>query len=361
MPDVPSNSNPTPVSTPGPALTQHAEGANAAPANVITTESMAPLAPYGGEDQPSDSAQVALRMLPWAISIVAHAVFILFALFVVFIVARPAPEEKIVIPAIRLSDNPGAALEAQELEPMETAAEVTVPTPKTDTVVNPDPVEVETEAFALSGVGGATSNPFGDLELTGELSVGFMGSGGNAKSIVFVIDASGSLVAAYPDIIKELKRSIQQLSPQQTFHVIFFTGLQNRPVYAMKKSKGMFRGTADEKASVAAWVDVDAHNVEPGSQGDPVAAIKAALKLDPELVYLLSDNITGQGKYEIDRADLIRQIRLANRKSTVINTIQFFYPDTLDPDDQTKWTLFRIAQMTGGKFKYVDAAELYGS
>ena len=63
------------------------------------------------------------------------------------------------------------------------------------------------------------------------------------------------------------------------------------------------------------------------------------MRYRPELVFLLSDNITGRGKYEVDRADLLSMIDGANKdRKTKINCIQFIHPDSLNQSfERTPW------------------------
>ena len=70
--------------------------------------------------------------------------------------------------------------------------------------------------------------------------------------------------------------------------------------------------------------------MRPTGLSNPVKAITRAIQYQPEVIFLLSDNITGQGRYEVDQKQLLAQIEHANSRSrTVINTIQFLYPDHL--------------------------------
>jgi hypothetical protein len=55
------------------------------------------------------------------------------------------------------------------------------------------------------------------------IQVDFVGlRASNARRIVYVVDASGSLVGSFPQIVEELRRSMMKLDPRQQFGVIFF-------------------------------------------------------------------------------------------------------------------------------------------
>lgn len=321
----------------------------------------------GGPIPDSDDDQVGRevrdtlsKLLPWAVSLVGHVALVVIAIVTVFWIGELQVEDETpIIPSIRLSDNPGSPLEMSLTEQLEDSSATRSVVTATNTSVTPSEVQFEAPAFALTGGGGAPAgNPFANQGLGEGLSTGFFGQGGNAQSVVFVIDASGSLVDTYPFVIEELKRSILELTDQQSFQVVFFTGLADEPVFARGEDRRMYPATQANKRMVIDWIDLDSHNVEIGGQGNPVAGIQSGLSLEPELIYLLSDNITGSGKYEIQRDRLIRAVRDANVNGTKINTIQFLYPDRLNPNEEEKWTLFRIARDSGGRFKFVDAQEL---
>jgi len=77
-----------------------------------------------------------------------------------------------------------------------------------------------------------------------------------------------------------------------------------------------------------------------------------AMRYQPELVFLLSDNVTGRGRYEVDRDSLLDVFERLNRhQRTTVNTIQFIHPDPLN-------TLRDIANRHGGEYKYITASDL---
>ena len=78
------------------------------------------------------------------------------------------------------------------------------------------------------------------------------------------------------------------------------------------------------------------------------------------MLFLLSENITGSGEFEIDQADLLKLLdelnpvdRKTGRRVTLIKCVQFLDPDPLD-------TLLRIAQHHGGPdgYRFLSRAEL---
>jgi len=305
--------------------------------------------------QPEDAMTT---YLPWTVSILLHVGLVMLALFVVWSTVMAQQEEKIVIPTARLSATPGAPLQIK-------------PTPrlKADPVarrtVSPlrdkTPVQLLSQPQSdatLVGVLGASgdANPFeAAISGGGELRAQFLGSGGNARRIAFVIDASGSLIDTLPFVIRELKRSINQLSPRQQFTVIFYQG--DDVIEVEPEGIDTKRATAKMKQDVINQLAEDKYLVSPKGSSNPVRALRTAFEYQPQLVFLLSDAITGQGQYEMDQPRLLKEIDNVNRMGTKINTIQFLYPDPL-LEAGLRGTMELIAEQSGGVYKYVSKADL---
>jgi hypothetical protein len=176
----------------------------------------------------------------------------------------------------------------------------------------------------------------------------------NARRIVYVIDASGSMIRSLPIVIDELARSLGTLSPQQSYGVIFF---QRNDAVMVPPTGRLTEATPEAQLRALEWID---EHVIPAGRSNPLAAIERALSFEPDVIFLLSDNITGSGEFEIDQADLLDLLDELNplegrsgRRRTQINCVQFLDPDPLD-------TLRRIAERHGGPdgYRFLDRAEL---
>ena len=117
------------------------------------------------------------------------------------------------------------------------------------------------------------------------------------------------------------------------------------------------RATAAIKQQVMEWLADDQYNVTPKGTTNPVKALRRAFQYQPQLVFLLSDAITGQGQYEIDQRLLLDEIEQPNRSGTKINTIQFIQEDPLVKAGLAP-TMKLIADQSGGVYKYVPESEL---
>src|SRR5690606_35441710 len=79
-------------------------------------------------------------------------------------------------------------------------------------------VELKTALIGVSGLTGAKAAPFNTtVDASAQFKTNFFGAGGNAKKIVFVVDATGGLVDLLPFILKELGKSINALNERQQY------------------------------------------------------------------------------------------------------------------------------------------------
>ncbi len=321
------------------------------------------------EEDPSvgeEASVVVMALLPWGISILFHAALVLLAFFIIWAVIAERTEEELIIPDVRLSQNPGAPLTMKQMEkvtPSSARRSVTRTTTPTQTSSQTTKVNLKTPLIGVQGSVGGKSSPFGTTVGEGAgFNANFFGSGGNARNIVFVVDASGSLLDTFPFVILELKKTVRNLSEKQTFTIIFFQGDGDKPVEVPVPRSGMKPATADVKQRVIDWIEPANGNIQPRGGTNPLPGLQLALRYRPQLMYLLSDNITGGGTgatiYEIEQQRLLDEVKRANSANTKINTIQFLYEDPLSKVPGKKGTLEQIAEMTGGIFKFVTASDL---
>lgn len=309
-----------------------------------------------------DDANIVLRrMLPWTVSLLLHFFVVILAVFAVWAVRVELDPEQTIVPIARLSQAPIAPLELrnilkkstrQTLSPRRVARSQN----RTRSALEHTRTDSPTELIGVLGASaGDKASPFAMHRISGgALEVRIFGVGGNARRIVYVIDASGSLIDSLDFVINELKRSINDLTDQQWFSVIFFQG-EGEPVEV--PPPGLRKADAQRKQTVKQWIDPSAGHISAAGGTNPVKAIKLALKYRPQLMILLSDNITGRGVYEVDQQRLLRAIDRANRHHAKISTIQFLYPDPLAAGGRSG-TMELIARRNGGQYRFVDAREL---
>lgn len=309
-----------------------------------------------GDSLGDEANAVLLSLLPWGVSVLFHVGVVLLAIFVVWSTIDPLnQEEEVIIPIARLSVTPGAPLTMKTIKKKIKSKQRVMTKSVRETPTNlSNQVDAKIPLIGAAGGSPGKASPFGStLRTQSGARATMYGSGGNAKRLAYIIDASGSLLDSMPFVINEIKRSISELSDQQSFTVIFFQG----DTVIEVPPRGLKKATSDLKKQVIHWVDMGSGNIIPHGSSNPVKAVKLALRYKPQLVFLLSDNITGRGQYEMNQKRLIDEIKKANAAHTKINTIQFLYPDPL-VNVGLKPTLELISKSTGGIYKFVDGREL---
>lgn len=329
-----------------------------APPSPAPVETNQPEAAEDEDEQGSVGAEVGTALvisLPWAISILLHLGLGLLAVFIGFVTIT-AVEDPPVVPEAELIQDPTSELLTQATD-VEVAATSNIPqevqTQEAQESESLDQVLQQQTDTAVIAVEGEKALPTGGGAAgEGDLGVGMYGLSGSAKSVVYVVDASGSLIDSLPFVINELKSSLRKLTSEQVFNVIFF---QNNIAIELPPRRRMKRADTQTKLEAANWLDEG--DVAPGGQSNPVEAIKLAISYKPDLIYILSDNITGDGQYAIDQQLLLKEIEEAKERSraaeTRINTIQFLHPDPLG-------TLKKIAEQNGGRYRFVRESVLGG-
>lgn len=183
---------------------------------------------------------------------------------------------------INLPDPPATQEEATESRPVTPTVD---PEQSVEELIRPSAMK-EPE-FSVLGIGaaGADGGPWsGAAAPGGELGPDFFGLGGSARgarTIVYVVDHSGSMQSKLGLVKRELWRSISALRRSQKFHVIFFAGRMpteftpRRFVNAIKVYKNEFHE----------WLG----NIPLGFRTNPNAALQRALSMKPDILYFLTD------------------------------------------------------------------------
>src|SRR5438045_2216486 len=151
----------------------------------------------------------------------------------------------------------------------------------------------------------------------------FIGLGGNAKRIAYVCDASGSMLNMFDSLRVELRKSIENLRPIQSFNVVFF---QDQGFKAADANT-LIMGNPENKRKAYDFLD----KMFVRGETDPIPALETVSKMQPELIYLLTDgDFSGPGNQAV--IDFCQK-RFGPTK-TKINTIAFVAKESKDnPQD----------------------------
>lgn len=179
----------------------------------------------------------------------------------------------------------------------------------------------------------ATSRP-GPIELMGVKSRG--------TSVVFVCDASGSMLNKFESLRRQLDKTIGALAPDQRFGIVL-----------MQEEGSATLNTALLPATPQNVSAVDDFVVNTRFRGEtnPIPAIETAFSMHPDVIYLVADG-------DFPDNDAVRsQIRGLNKAHRVrVDAVAFTGEG--DPDTAFMKVLEDIATSNGGKYAHVAEREL---
>ena len=325
------------------------------------------------------------NVLPWVTSVTLHVSILLVLLltFTAVKLVRNVQEQEIIPDATLVSDpggipNPGMNNDpdhpaGQQVDPVITESSA-LSQKKSDlnTSLMNLPIDASndkggalidtgTEAAGKSAIRGPTDLAAGSLAQFGTPGGGgigprgkVFGHGGNAMRIVYICDASGSMLTKMDLLKLELFKSVGQLLPVQAFDVVFFQDSAHNPRNYLSLSDDLVMATADNKRSLNSFLQ----DIEGQGSTHVIPALRAAFHMQtkPDLVYLLTD-----GAFEDEGAPaVIAAINQLNPdKQVKINTILFLGSE-IDPDElkDAAGAMKTIAQNNGGVYTQVSVSEL---
>lgn len=168
-----------------------------------------------------------------------------------------------------------------------------------------------------------------------DIGASFAASGATrGKRIVYVVDGSGPMIDCIGDVMAELRRSVGRLDPEQRFAVLLFRGREGQSSVSSPIDGGRALVAADQAAveRVTEW----SRRVAAAGRSTPLAGLRRALALDPDVIFLLTRSITRTGGtgWGAGRAQILAELDRLNprdprtgRRRAVIKCVQFLEPD----------------------------------
>lgn len=328
------------------------------------------------------------NILPFVTSLTLHATIIIVAiLFVkaIEIIKAPPNEEQVIVPDSNIVENspPGGVPNqglgadpfkqaAQDKTPDETSkgwAEKKGPTVSiesagggsgdaSDSIISVGPGGGFGKGNSLGG-GHGDGNGSGSGDGSGALAMfgtpggggigphgAVFGNGGNARTIVFVCDCTGSMITKIAQLKIELSRTVLQLHAFQFFNVIFY---QDEKV--LKLADDLIPATPENKRKCETWLE----DIVTAGTTDPVPALTAALKSKAQLMYFLTDAADFPDVKAVQ--DVFSKFNAD--KKTRVNTILFVQnKEEQEANKESEPLMAGIAHSNGGTMKWVIADEL---
>ncbi len=196
---------------------------------------------------------------------------------------------------------------------------------------------------AMTMLGESGEGVVEDGEKTGRSQAEFFGIQASGNSFVFVVDSSSSMSGTkWRRCCRELILSIKRLSPEQSYYIFFF----DQEIHLMFNQRpdeiALIPATPENLTRLRRWMN----SFDLGPSTMPMRAVRYALSMKPDSVFLLSD-----GEFQDDTATFMRVANLIREgdrviPETVVHTICFRSPGGAG-------TLKMIADEHGGTFRFV--------
>lgn len=321
------------------------------------------------------------NILPFLTSLTLHATFIIIGFLTIQairIMKSPATEEQTLIPDIVLVEQgpPGGVPHVGVGDPIRKAMALDSSSATPEGFADKKGPKVDLRAAAAEGAdsndaviglgpgggfsksggkpGAASGDPSGTMaKLFGAPDGGgigpkgpVFGHGGNAHTIVFVCDCTGSMINKLQVLKVELAKAVMALHPIQSFTVIFYQD-QGYRIW----QKQLTAATPENKRRFNDWLN----DISSSGPTDPLPAIELGLKIHPHLMYFLTD--------AADFPDVNAVVQLFGKanadKKVKVNTILFVESAAEEEQKKQSEPLMRgIAKNNGGVFKWVRLDEL---
>jgi hypothetical protein len=165
--------------------------------------------------------------------------------------------------------------------------------------------------------------------------------------VIFICDATGSMSkdGRFERAQKELERAIENLDTSIDFNLIFFQDAD-----ALAASSKMMAANKANKLQAIEFIK----DVQTLRNGNPIAALETAFKLEPSLIYFLSD-----GDLEPFSEQVIGAIEKLNaNKRVVINAVLFITKRDAEENKPKVTAMEKIAADNGGVFRFVTTDDL---
>jgi hypothetical protein len=133
----------------------------------------------------------------------------------------------------------------------------------------------------------------------------------DAKRIVFVLDATGSMMSSYDALRSKFREQVTALGPTQRFDVLLMNEHTGSPLFA-----DLMAATMDNKRKALAYADTMA----PRGGTDASPFLKRAIEFKPDRIYMLIDPTDFDQK---DRTKMLALVRNPTGKKIPVEIIAF--------------------------------------
>lgn len=200
------------------------------------------------------------------------------------------------------------------------------------------------------GEGGGSGSGIGDSKGKGSGGDGtqFFSVRAGGKKFVYIVDSSHSMKGEkFATATEEVLYAINRLGSQQSFYVFFFDEItQPMKLPPEEESpKGPVQATKQNVKRASKWIK----QVETGSNTHPFDAVRLALEMEPDAIFLLTDGqFSDNGKTEayLRMKNALDKPIKGRQNKVIVHTIGLW-------DLSGQEALQRIAEFNSGTYRYV--------
>ncbi len=283
----------------------------------------------------------------WVMSVLLHG--LVFVGLGVAVFSEPSAPRKMIVPETRLGESlgipQGPTVVPLRLADSQKMAAPRISTPALDSLPVPtitldDPILAALPGEAAPEMRSALTTHAAALSASTGPMASLFGEPGNAYKVVYVVDASASLMYYIDVIIEQMHSSIDALLPTQWFHIV----LAKPKEVAEFEPRRLVPGTRRYKQQAEAFL-ATISGIPNSGKPDPIKAFRRAFAANPEMIYFLTD-----GAYDIVIQDQLLSVlaELNPQREIKITVIGFFRSPLTRP------FLERLAREHGGHCRFVE-------
>ncbi len=296
------------------------------------------------------------RPAAWMISAVTHVVVLIVLASIGF--STHIPKDQVALSATTSSSD-SEPIETLEIESVESVPE----TPLSEPIASdeeydlspigelavadfsPDAYDTTPAAMAEALSIPSTAASAMSMKSVSNEKMEFCGVEGGGNHFVYLVDSSGSMGDGFESARSALIASINLLTPEQRFYVVFFDAktdyMRLRPVDEDEPTSVF--ATPENKAALKRW----AMRITADRGQAPYDPLRFALKLRPDVIFLLSDGEFPQGIEDLLKTENnVSNLFGESKPISIVHTIAYH-------SEEGESRMRRIAKQNHGQYRYV--------
>lgn len=312
--------------------------------------------------QNENDSKKPFRPASWFVSTLAHLAVLVLLGFMTLANNPPKDQLAFTASASESSEETMETFSIESSEPSEptepvseTAYEIsemgTMAVTEVSMDLPPAPAVLSTSDLLSSSSSSLNSSMMKSLKGDSHTKMQFCGVDGGGSHFVYLVDSSGSMRDGFQSAREELLGSIDQLTPDQRFYVIFF---DEEPEYMRiqdpnRDEPASVAATPENKRRLRSW----AMTVEMNKGKAPYDVLPFALTLRPDVIFLLSD-----GEFPTRIEEILRDqnheenLFGENGPISIVHTIRYHGVEGQVGRD-AEATMVKIAKENGGQYRHV--------